>query len=244
MKPRWILLRGLARGNGHWGDFPAKLKLQSPDIELEMIEIPGNGTRHQELTPIDPLRAILKVREKSQFVKESTPFNLCGVSLGGMIALKWAEIFPKEVASVSAINSSLAQSSAFFERLTPPNYPTILASMFTKDSRWREELILKMISNNSERSKLFLEDFAAFSEKNPLRRANVIRQIILASRIKVGADFPMPVKIICSEGDQFVSPQCSVNLAKKLRVLPLVHPSAGHDIPLDEPEWLCQKILT
>ena len=38
----WVLLRGLTRESGHWGDFPARLlralRVQQPEARLELLE--------------------------------------------------------------------------------------------------------------------------------------------------------------------------------------------------------------
>jgi pimeloyl-ACP methyl ester carboxylesterase len=46
--------------------------------------------------------------------------------------------------------------------------------------------------------------------------------------------------VIWSEKDRLVSSHCSQNIAKKFDASCFTHPTAGHDLPLDEPEWLTQ----
>lgn len=68
MNQHWILLRGLSRGNGHWGSFPEVLKKQG--LKWELAEIPGNGTRYQEITPLRPQEVIQSLRKNSHFLKD------------------------------------------------------------------------------------------------------------------------------------------------------------------------------
>ena len=49
---RIIALRGLSRGQKHWGVFPQTLNSLDSEIDLELLEIPGNGTRASEDCPI------------------------------------------------------------------------------------------------------------------------------------------------------------------------------------------------
>ncbi len=238
----WIFLRGLTRGNVHWGDFPKLFQKQNPDIEFELLEIPGNGSSSNGLTPLDPQILINQIRLKSKILQKSQMVNICGISFGGMIAIKWAELYPNEVKTVVAINSSFSQFSNFYDRLNPVNYLNFLRATITVNLKLREKLILDMTSNNHARTHSFIEEFAAFSVSHPFRFLNLIRQLILAKNIKVNLPLLTPVKIVCSKKDRLVKVNCSISLGKYFCTDLIVHPNAGHDIPLDDPEWLVHQI--
>lgn len=236
-----MLLRGLSRGNGHWGDFPEYLKKKNVDIEL--MEIPGNGTTHQQTTPTDALEVISQIKAKSQFYQSKEKFNLCGISLGGMIALKWAEIFPEDLSSIAIVNSSLKQQSGFYQRMNYQKYPQVFKALLNKDPQIRQKIILSLISNHKDRADLYFDEFVKFSNENPVTLSNFIRQLILANKIKIQKKITTPVKVICSEQDQLVHFQCSLNIAEQLNVKAEIHPTAGHDLPLDAPEWLADILV-
>lgn len=231
------------RGEVHWADFPSTLKSLNPNIEIEILEIPGNGHRCHETTFIDIEKIILDLRSHSKFVKTHQTFNLCGVSLGGMICLKWAEFFPEEISSVSIINSSLHSLSPWHYRLNPKNYKKIIRSFFSSDIHSREDMILGMTSNNPFASEVYLEKYVAFAKKFPLTKSNFLRQLFLASIISIDSPPSAPLKVICSIKDNLVNPSCSYAIAKKWGVPVIPHPSAGHDIPLDDPDWLAKILL-
>ncbi len=65
--------------------------------------------------------------------------------MGGMIGLKWAELYPNEVASLICINTTAKEFSPS-ERLLPNNYLKILMAL-TSDSFKREKVIYEMVSN-------------------------------------------------------------------------------------------------
>lgn len=44
----WLLLRGLTREAGHWGDFPRQLQAALPEARILAIDLPGNGTLHRQ----------------------------------------------------------------------------------------------------------------------------------------------------------------------------------------------------
>jgi pimeloyl-ACP methyl ester carboxylesterase len=242
MNDNWIFLRGLTRGNIHWGNFPEIFKKMNPNAKVEFLEIQGNGTRNIETTPIDPEEVIGLLRERSEFCKEKTKFNICGISLGGMIAMKWAELYPDEIQSITIINSSLSQYSPFYYRLKPKNYSNILYALIDKNIFHQEKIILSMTSNHLQNTKKHLKDFVNFGENYRLEKSNIARQLILASRIKVNKLPDVPFNVLLSKNDRFVDDSCSQQIASNLNGTLYTHPSAGHDLPLDDPEWLCEML--
>lgn len=236
-KQRWIFLRGLTRAAFHWGDFPAVFRQAHPDFEVEFLEIPGNGLLFEQETPVDPVEIIRQISLQSRFVREGLTFHLCGISLGGMISLKWAELFPEQVQSVTIINCSLADLSPFYQRLNPNLYLKILKTLFSKGVLEKEQVILSITSNKRENYDRYLERFTDFSKKHRIKRSNFVRQLKLAGNIHVH-ELKVPLTVICSEGDRLCASDCSKAIARRYEARLIVHPSAGHDLPLDEPEWL------
>ena len=239
----WVFLRGLTRGNIHWGSFEEIFKRINPDAQIEFMEIPGNGFLSDEKSPTNVKILINILREKNKFSQKNMPFNICGISLGGMVALKWAELYPHEINSVSLINSSLRQYSSFYERLLPNNYAKMLWALFYSSSSEQEKLILKITSNNFEVNKKHLEAFSAFSKLHKVSKKNFARQLLLASSIQIKSLPDLPIKIISAKFDRLVSSKCSAKIVKGLGGKSYIHPTAGHDLPLDEPEWLIEKLL-
>lgn len=240
---RWIFLRGLTRGNIHWGNFSETFKKYCPGAELEFLEIPGNGFLNNEITPLDGRAIVELLRSKSSFVKQGLSFNLCGISLGGMIALKWIELYPKEIESINVINSSLNQFSPFYKRLIPKNYETILRTIFEESSLVQEENILRITSNRFEETRVNLPAFADFSSKHKFKKINLLRQLLLAKTIYIESVPFVPFKVISSRNDKLVHYTCSREIFRKLGGTQYIHPSAGHDLPLDEPEWLSEILI-
>jgi len=49
--------------------------------------------------------------------------------------------------------------------------------------------------------------------------------------------------VLVSEQDQLVSADCSHAIARQWDVPIQVHPSAGHDLTLDDGPWVVQQVL-
>jgi alpha-beta hydrolase superfamily lysophospholipase len=53
----------------------------------------------------------------------------------------------------------------------------------------------------------------------------------------------LPVLVLNGAADRLVDPRCSRALAARWGAELHVHPHAGHDLPLDEPEWLVDRLV-
>lgn len=240
---RWIFLRGLTRGNIHWAGFPSAFQGINPDAEMEFLEIPGNGYCFDQSSPLSVKKLIESLRSKSKFVQDKKSFNICGISLGGMAAMKWCEVYPEEIESVTVINTSLSQYSSFDKRLLPENYELLIRTLFLTNTYEQEKNVMKITSNKFNENRKYLEVFSEFSKQHEVTKINFLRQLILAKSVHIETIPLVPFKIINSTHDRLVHYSCSVEIAAKLGGDLITHPTAGHDLPLDEPEWLSEILV-
>jgi predicted alpha/beta hydrolase family esterase len=49
--------------------------------------------------------------------------------------------------------------------------------------------------------------------------------------------------VLASRDDKMVSPKCSEDIARYYNANLIEHPSAGHDLTLDDPSWVTEQIL-
>lgn len=244
MSNNWVFLRGLTRGNIHWGDFPDLFLAANPGAQVEYLEIPGNGLLSSDQTPVNPEVVIDLLKRKSHLAQSNNSYHLCGISLGGMVALKWAQLHPGNIESVNVINSSLSQNSTFYERLRPGNYLPLLGALFNQETFEQEKIILRITSNKFEQNKKYLERYAQFAADHKVSRANFFRQLILANNIQLPQIPNVRLNVLSAAQDRLVHPTCSQQIANGLKGKLIIHPSAGHDLPLDEPEWLIEQLIS
>jgi pimeloyl-ACP methyl ester carboxylesterase len=165
---------------------------------------------------------------------------IVGLSMGGMIALDWSSRYPAEVEGAALINTSAKPLARFYQRLRWQNYPKILAGRFCSAAH-QEKLVLQITSNRPPDPAL-VRHWRSLRSECPLPKQNVINQLKAVSGYRLGQRPSQPITVICSEQDRMVNPVCSEKLARHWQ-LPIVrHPTAGHDIPIDDPEWLCSEI--
>jgi pimeloyl-ACP methyl ester carboxylesterase len=248
MQKNWILIRGLARGVGHWTDFPERLKRAFPNDHFELLEIPGNGAIYKEKSPTTIGQMVESLREQSQFIRQGKKVNIFAISLGAMVATAWADRYPTEIDNLILTNSSSAKHSKFYERLKPENYLKMTGLFLGFKTRYSiedmEREILKMTTNSSERRDYALPIWTHESVIHPIGIQNFFRQLLAANHYVFPIEAPAPTILLASENDHFVNVSCSKSLAKSWSCPIDIHPWAGHDLPLDDPDWVIQHLAT
>ncbi len=171
------------------------------------------------------------------------PYHLLALSLGGMVALEWASRYPAEVARCVLINTSMRPYNPFYQRLRWRNYPAILALLLRGGLERQEALILRLSRRAGTAPGAVLEQWLAYQRQYPVSRANALRQLRAAARYRAPAAAPaVPLLLLSGAGDQLVDPRCSARLAQAWQAPALVHPDAGHDLPLDAGPWVASTV--
>jgi pimeloyl-ACP methyl ester carboxylesterase len=239
----WILLRGLTREQRHWGDFVARMGRAHPGDTVAALDLPGNGRRNQLDSPRSVASMVDDCRQQLQARDEDPPYRLLAMSLGAMVAIDWASRFPAEVDGAVLVNTSLGGASPFYHRLRPGNYWPLINSVLrgASDEQW-ERMILALTSRHPPDPETLLASWVQFRREYPVSRANALRQLLAASRFSLPPAAPScPLLLLAASRDALVNADCSRALAARWRCAIDWHPSAGHDIPLDDPDWVVAK---
>jgi len=238
----WLLLRGLTRGQGHWGNFPELLQARYPNDKVILLDLPGNGAENHFQSPWHLRDYVEFLRDRLKDQKFEGELHVLAVSLGAMTVIEWMKNYPHEITQSCLINVSLKGSGHFYERLLPNNYPKLLKALKIKNTHEREKLILEMTSRNVEAQQKWLSSFAEYSEKYPVHKENLVRQLTAALRAETPEQSPGKVKIFISRNDNFINSVCGFRIAEEWGISPLVHSWGGHDLTLDDPEWVVNHL--
>lgn len=241
----WLLLRGLSREKRHWGVFPETLRETVPGAQVFCLDLPGTGDQVEHSSPatIEGLVEDVRGRWLELRVKNPGEWNLIGISLGGMIGMRWAEKHPEDFSRLVLINSSAANLSHPLQRLRPPAIAGALSALFNRDRVTRELLILQMTTRlQGERLPEIAARWSDFAREAPVAPGVPLRQITAALLFVAPKALRIPVLMVRSLGDRFTSPACSAALAQRFGAELVTHPTAGHDLPLDDPSWLASRI--
>lgn len=242
----WVLVRGWTREARHWGGFTANLQARLPAGDRVLaVDLPGNGKRHAQASPRHVDGMVQAVRAALPAHGVQGPVVLMALSLGGMVALRWACLHPGEVAGCVLINSSVRGLAPFWQRLRPSSYMRVLELLRPGlHLAERERRILALTSNLRSHEAALVGQWASYAQQCPVTRLNVLRQLQAAARFRMPEILPaVPMLLLASEGDRLVSPQCSRAMAGRWQAPLRLHPAAGHDLPLDAPDWVVSETL-
>jgi pimeloyl-ACP methyl ester carboxylesterase len=241
----WLLLRGLGREQRHWHEFPALLARRLGDADVLTMDLAGAGTERERLSHLSVQRLAADVMQRCKRLSQpGARVGVVGLSMGGMVALELAASGRPQIAASVLINSS-SRASATFARMRPRAAPTLIGLLSPSAALTREKRVLKLTSRlpcavRCERARAS----AHFALQRPMSRASFARQLLAAARFSPPPMEQMgtPLLFLSSRGDQLVDPRCSSDLARRYAAPHVQHSWAGHDLPLDDPDWVGGQI--
>lgn len=240
----WILLRGLTREAAHWGPFPYQSAHALPGTQVVTLDLPGNGAFHQQTSPWSVRAMALACQQEMQRMGMPPPYSLLAMSLGAMVATEWARLTPGDIERCVLINTSFRPFSSFRQRLRPRNYARLLRLVVRPgDAAEQEATVLRLTSNHVERHADALRQWVAVRGQRPVSPGNAVRQLVAAARYRAPASAPCSKTLLLgSANDQLVHSSCSTAIAAAWACPLVLHPDAGHDLPLDDPDWVVNQI--
>jgi pimeloyl-[acyl-carrier protein] methyl ester esterase len=234
------LIRGILSASYHWWLFDKRLAERFPNAKVTCVDLLGNGTLHTHDTPLDMLKNIEALKQQTMTAGKKI---LVGFSLGGIVAAEWAQLDRNEIAAIVLINSS-SRESRFFQRLRPTSWWPIFKIPFIPDQHARERHSISITSKmlGTETLEQVAIEWAEGNRRYPMNPVNFLRQAYLGSNAKRIAHAPCPMLVLSSKNDRVTNSICSQRLAKKLSLSHHEHGEAGHDLTLDDPDWVIAKI--
>lgn len=239
------MLRGLGRESRHWGNFSHRLHDRMPGTRTLTLDLPGNGQYCKQQSPTSIIAMVEHCRTQLSEQRIDPPYCLLALSLGGMVAVAWCERYPHEIARAVLMNTSFRTFNPFWQRLRPSCYPTFLRLMTSSlNEQQREQHILRLTSTQHAEDTRVAEAWGRYAKSSPLSRRNVWRQLLAASQFRAPSAAPrVPLLILASARDRMVNPHCSLKISEKWQAPCALHPTAGHDLPLDDSDWVIQQVI-
>jgi pimeloyl-ACP methyl ester carboxylesterase len=238
---RWLLLRGLTRERRHWARFPEVFEA-TLGVPTAAIDLPGVGTEAGGLSPLTIPEIVDHVR--SRWPRNGGPWGLLGISLGGMVAADWVHRFPSDFSRVVMINSSAGDLSPPHHRLRLENLPSLFRCVTSRDLIARELGILALTTAKHGANRTLAEEWAHYLTDARPRRRVALAQLVAALRFRAPPRLSIPALVLAAEGDRFTDPSCSRRLAERFGAELRLHPDAGHDLPLDDPDWVARQVAS
>lgn len=212
-KHTWVLLKGVAAHEGHWGHFLDHLRATFPNDRIELLTLAGNGPRSGEVSPISVKENVLDLRRiLFSRLANGAKFHFLGTSMGAIVGVEWAKMFPNDFLSLTGVNTSDGAASPFYYRMQFYNLNQMVG-------------------------------LATYSAETKTSTPNVLRQIWASHWHRFPKKRPaVPMMFMASAEDKFAHPDCTLRICAKWNLEPAIHPRASHDLPIDDPQWVVGKL--
>ncbi len=238
MKTRVALLRGLGRESAHWD--PQFIQLMQAQYELILLDYPGSGRFNKMEFPTSTDALLMHLNEQ---IKGLEPVFLVAVSLGGMVALKWAEQNPEKFLGLVLMNSSVSDLNPFYQRLKPQAMMALIQATMQGTLERAEKFIVELVSNDSKQHPATISRWVQVAKERPIDLKNVFKQLKFAARFQSpSSPLKVPLQLLASEQDRLASVECSRRIAAKYHVPLTIHATAGHDLVIDDAAWVSEQI--
>jgi pimeloyl-ACP methyl ester carboxylesterase len=245
MTRTWVFLRGLARHKEHWGLFSTRIQESFPGDRFFFEDLSGNGEWHSKDSftnhrlNVEFLRQNLREKE----ALTAGPVWLVGLSQGGMVSALWASLYPDEIQHLWLVNSSSRNFSQLHQRFSFQQIPLLVENLFLKKTNFEIEIGLLEATTNLLSREQKIDWAKKFSSFPMTTRKNILRQLFASLQFS----FPENLKttkttLVYSKADRLVAPECSLDIAKNFGFETWSHPTAGHDLFLDDPDWFISNL--
>ena len=241
-----IILRGLGRTFDYWLDFEVELSKQ---FKVIMINLPGTDDEN-ELTPITIKGTAQKVVEKIKELKEELgepPYDIFGLSLGGLTTLSIAYYYPKLVNRIAVASISITQLS--YKRMyTLPFLKLMLMQIEPSGPVYPHRTFGKYLvsSDYLHGHQRIVETWDHFWHRQNLSKKNFMRQLVAAlfsltpkmlSRIKART------LVLSGEEDSLVPSDNSQLIHECIKdSVHITLQRTGHDVTTEHPKLITEML--
>lgn len=240
----WLLLRGLIREQRHWKGLPEVFEATIPGAKVFCVDHPGIGTERHRPSPRSIDAIMEDDRQRWLALRDAHPgeWALYSVSLGSMVALRWVQRYPEDFRRLVVTGTSIANLSPFFHRFRAENIPLVPRIFVMADAYRRERTVLQATTSGRTPIDDLAREQAAYALDLPTLRQTGLSQLFAASRLQLPPGMPVPLLVLNALGDRLVDPRCSERVAEYFNAPLISHPWAGHDLPLEDPQWVADQV--
>ena len=174
---------------------------------------------------------------------EDEEWGVLGLSLGGMIAMQWCANYPEDFKKLVVINTSAGGLGGGFVRLTAEAVHTLARAVMIRNPRMKESLVCHLISNLRANDEGVIAAYEKIAIESPIPSSIAASQLTAAARFKAPSSINTSMLVLSADNDRLCPPEFSDLIATKYGAEHLTHPTAGHDLPLDDPSWVIEQVF-
>jgi len=207
-----VLIHGWGMHGGIWADVARKL---AADFQVHSVDLPGNGAS----TPLPETNLDSLVQALS--TRFSEPLAVCGWSLGGQVALRWAALKPEQVRRLVVVASTpcFAEREDWLFGMAKVVLAKFAAELEqSHEATLRRFIALQLRGSEKERELLVLLREQLFGRGQPDMAAlraglDILRDADLRSEL---THIRQPTLVIAGERDKLTPPAASHFLAQNM----------------------------
>lgn len=244
----WLLLGPIARECATWGDAPQRLLQQlrgvQPGVDLFQLDLPGTGRLCRERSPARVEDLLQGLRARVRAAGLQGPCGLMASSWAGCVATEWARRYPEELGALVLISPAMRPFTQVLRSVPAGLWPQALTKLLGRRAFWRRDVALWNGQTLLRRpTPDLLSHWRELRRAHPVRARNGWRQLLAVWRYETSKRRPHPhVLLLAGKGDAWIDWRVSAAISRAWGAAVRVHPEAGHDLLLDDPQWVARSV--
>lgn len=242
----WVLLGGINRECARWSGAPqhllSQLRRVRPDIQLHLLDLPGTGRYWQQRSPARMEALVANLRERVSRLEG--PFGVIASSFASAAATEWARQRPDEMGAMVLMSPAMRPFTPMVRAVRPALWPTLWALMLGRRSPWALDERLFASTTRLRADVLALDaEWQRLRSEHPVKLRNALAQSLAVWRYEASRRRPLSrVLLLAGHQDQWFDWRISQAMSRAWGAALRIHPEAGHDLLLDDPEWVGRSL--
>jgi pimeloyl-ACP methyl ester carboxylesterase len=244
----WLLIGPMARECGLWGEASGHLvqhlRSVQPEANLYELDLPGTGQLHRERSPSAVLGLVEHLRTRVQEAGLQGPFGLIASSWAASIGTEWTRQYGEEVGALVLISPGMRPFTQVFRAVRWHLWPTVLALVLGRRSPLgRERRLWNTHTQLHRASGPQMQAWRTSRKRYPVRARNGLAHALAVWRYETSRRRPhRQVLLLAGKGDDWLDWRVSAAISRAWGAALRVHPEAGHDLLLDDPQWVARSL--
>ncbi len=244
----WLLLGPLARECAFWDGASAQLvehlRAVQPQARLFELDLPGTGSHWRESSASHIALLLEQLRDRVRQSGLVAPFGLIASSWAGCLATEWARRYPSEVGALVLISPAMRPFTRVLRSVRPSLWSTALALLLGRRSPLdRDQRLWRSHTQLRQPSAALLQQWRELRRLHPTRARTGLAQVMAVWRYQSSRRRPhAQVLLLAGKGDAWMDWRVSAAISRAWGAALRLHPEAGHDLLLDDPQWVARSL--
>lgn len=244
----WLLLGPIARECATWGDAPQHLLQQlravQPQVGLFQLDLPGTGRLCGERSPDRIEDLVDGLRGRVRAAALPGPWGLMASSWASCVAAEWARRYPDELGAIVLVSPAMRPFTKVLRSVPTGLWGQALTKLLGRRAFWRRDAVVWNGQTQLRRASAdSLSRWRELRRQHPVRARNGWRQMMAVWRFETSKRRPHPhVLLLAGKGDAWIDWRVSAAISRAWGAAVRVHPEAGHDLLLDDPQWVGRSV--